>query len=312
MLGLAESGKSTIIRSVVEGKTPRLGERYDATIHYQRTRKVIAGTELVIFDLGGQTRFLDRFTGDLSEFVFSETNVFIFVIEPLKVADFSRAKYYLELSLEKLQRFSPNAQVYVFLHKIDLLPGSLVEKASANIKNYLMSGFAREYKLYETSVFSESIFTAIGEILAEMTGIKAKLHAILESFLHENAAIIDLVRVITEKGAVLLTAKNRTSIGKISMKQMKEIFDSAIHHLAISKEICEQGNIISTESEDFLFYTTFLDNGLALIIVSSKKKLQENPKLTATVYDKIISLSKHIDGFWKKLGRSSPILRSQQ
>ena len=59
-LGLAESGKSTIIDSVIEGKIPQLGGKYDATINYQRKIKMLCGIEINIFDLGGQTRFLDR------------------------------------------------------------------------------------------------------------------------------------------------------------------------------------------------------------------------------------------------------------
>lgn len=312
ILGLAESGKSTIIRSVVEGETPKLGERYNATIHYQRIRKVIADTELVVFDLGGQIRFLDRFTGDLAEFVFSETDIFIFVIEPLKVADFSRAKYYFELSLEKLQQFSPNAQVHIFLHKIDLLPSDLVENASNNIKTYLASDLEKEHQFYETSVFSESIFMALGEILAEMTGIRERLHPILEKFRQENASILDLVQVLTEKGAILTTARTRAAREKTSIRKTKELFDSATHRLAISKEVREQEKIVSIESKDFLSYTNFLDNGLALLFVFSKKGLQENPKLTGTLYDKIISLSKQVDEFRKPVGRMSAILGNQQ
>ncbi|MFX1514570.1 MAG: ADP-ribosylation factor-like protein, partial [Promethearchaeota archaeon] len=137
ILGLAESGKSTIIRSVIEGEKPKLGERYEATIRYQRKRKKIAGTELIIFDLGGQVRFLDRFIGDLSEFIFSEVSTFIFVIEPMKVAEFTRAKYYLEVSLEKLQQYSPNTIVYALVHKVDLIPSKLVEKVTNDVKKYL-------------------------------------------------------------------------------------------------------------------------------------------------------------------------------
>ncbi|MHA2233528.1 MAG: ADP-ribosylation factor-like protein, partial [Candidatus Hodarchaeales archaeon] len=301
-MGLAESGKSTIIRSVVEGETPKLGERYDATIHYQRKRKVIADTELVVFDLGGQIRFLDRFTGDLAEFVFSETDIFIFVIEPLKVADFSRAKYYFELSLEKLQQFSPNAQVYIFLHKIDLLPTKMVETASKNIRNYLTSDLAREYQFYETSVFSESIFIALGKILADMTGIRERVSPILEEFLQENASILDFVQVLTEKGAILATAKTRAAIEKITIKQTKELFDSAIRRLIIGKEVREQEKIVLIESEDFLSYTNFLDNGLALLLIFSKKGLRKSPKLTATLHDKIILLSKQVNEFRKPVG----------
>jgi len=292
ILGLAESGKSTIINGVIKGIKPQLGGKYDATINYQRITKIICDYEFLILDLGGQTRFLDQFTGDLAEFVFSNVDegAFIFVIEPLRVAEFSRAKYYFETSLQKLNYYSPNSLKYIFLNKMDLVPPEKTKKTTDLIKKYLTSGLTQEIRFYETSVYSESVFIAIGDILAEITGIRKRLNPILGEFIQQNDSIVDQVQILTKEGAVLLIAKNKKNLINISLKETKEIFDS-------SRKEKDEKVVISEFDRMKLSITNFMDNGLALMVLMSKKGFKKNNQLTATIYDQVLSLSNQIDLF---------------
>ncbi|MFX1514514.1 MAG: ADP-ribosylation factor-like protein, partial [Promethearchaeota archaeon] len=113
LLGLAESGKTTILKVVTEGYKPEKKAGYTATHNYERKYTSLFGTSVTFFDLGGQVAFLDRFTGELASFIFSEVSAFIFVIDTIQVGDLSRAKYYFELALTKLKDFSPSALCYV-------------------------------------------------------------------------------------------------------------------------------------------------------------------------------------------------------
>ncbi|MHA2227337.1 MAG: ADP-ribosylation factor-like protein [Candidatus Hodarchaeales archaeon] len=296
ILGLAESGKSTMINGVIEGLKPRLGDKYDATINYQRKAKSFYGTEIIILDLGGQTRFLDRFTGELAEFVFSdvETGAFIFVIEPLQVTEFSRAKYYFELTLQKLDQYSPNSLVYVFLNKMDLLPPELSKKTSETIKEYLFSDLSRELRFYETSVFSESIFKAIGDVLAEITGIREIISPILIEFIQNESTIIDQVQVLTKEGAILLTVKNESNLLNLPLRASKEIFDLSVQQIKSSDEVIDR--IVAIEyKKKLLSLAHFMDNELVIMAILSKKGIKENIDLAATIYDQILALSTEIN-----------------
>ena len=84
ILGLAESGKSTIVKSFTEGHKSSQEGTYSATINYERKKYSFLGKELTVFDLGGQQSFIDRFTGSLAEFIFSEVRAFVFIIDVSK------------------------------------------------------------------------------------------------------------------------------------------------------------------------------------------------------------------------------------
>ena len=122
IMGLAESGKSTIANVAFEGhEPPPKGARYDATIEYVRKTVEVDGECLTIFDVGGQKAFLDRFTGEMAEFIFSDALSLIFVVDLTKLEELNRAKFYWDKCLLNLAKFSQNARIFLFLHKIDII-----------------------------------------------------------------------------------------------------------------------------------------------------------------------------------------------
>jgi GTPase SAR1 family protein len=290
ILGLAESGKSTIINSVIEGIKPQRGERYSATINYQRKKKILCGVELNIFDLGGQTRFLDRFTGDLAEFIFSDVDAFIFVIEALQVADFSRAKYYLELSLEKLDQYSSKASIYFFLHKIDLVPDQYIDKISNSVKNYFITDLSDKIQYYETSVFSESMFRAIGDIFSKIIQLSDDVTSILKDFIRQNQTWLELIQILTNEGVELFLVKKKKRNIEISRGETKNLFDDTVEQLILNDD---QGKkMITIEAKDFISISHFLENGLTIFCLLSKNEISE--EISSSIYNKLIVLSDQI------------------
>jgi hypothetical protein len=171
--GLAYAGTTTIARIISSGKIPSLDEGYSATFNYQRSQKVIEDIPLSIFDLGGQWSFLDSFTEGLAEFIFSRVRTFIWVIDagdPFA----PRGKYYLDRSLEKLSQFSPDALIFIFQHKTDLIPEDQRIQVSNKIKRVLIKDLPLQYEFYETSILSKSIIGALEDVLSQT--LDKKIH----------------------------------------------------------------------------------------------------------------------------------------
>ena len=290
ILGLARSGKSTIIKVVTEGKIPKKDEEYQATIDYERKHKVIAGTELTIFDLGGQTAFLDRFTGELSEFIFSGVKTLVFVVDSIEIKDISRAKYYLDLSLEKLGQYSPSASVYIFQHKADLVPKNLKEEVRKTIYDYLTAGVSNPVKYYPTSVFSDSIFRAMGDVYAEASGARRTLRPLLETFIHHNAA--DMAQIFTKEGAPLTKVENISVFDHVSLAEVKEFFNAVINRLANAED--ENSTSILMESNRRVFIIKFIENGLALFFGFPKDRLREKNEPIPSLYNKVLAFSSQL------------------
>ncbi len=176
-MGLAESGKTTITKfpllNLLNHSFPTKDERFHATIDYERHKLAFGDKEIEIFDLGGMTSFLERFTGQLAEFIFLNVKAFVFIVDSIEIKNVSWAKYFFDLALKQLTRYSPMARIFVFQHKSDLVPKHMRAEVRNTIEEYIVSGtkhIIRENPInyYETSVFTSSIIQAIDGVMSWM------------------------------------------------------------------------------------------------------------------------------------------------
>ena len=116
------SEKSTILGMVTDRRVPSTHESFPPTIDYSRKGLSVNNVQITFFDLSGRSGFLDRFTGELSESIFSGVLSLVYVVDSIKMKDIYRTKYYLDRCVEKIDQYSPEAAVVIFQHKYDLVP----------------------------------------------------------------------------------------------------------------------------------------------------------------------------------------------
>ena len=173
LMGLAVTGKSTITKYLIENRPPAKDAPYHATIDYDRHTLILGNKGITIFDTGGQTTFLDRFTGELAPFMFGGVKAFVFVINSIDIKEIQRAKYYFDLCLKCLAEYSPTARIFIFQHKDDLVPKKMKKEVRTTIEEYLLAGIdpvtsKQDIIYYETSVFTPSIILAVDAVMSWM------------------------------------------------------------------------------------------------------------------------------------------------
>ncbi len=121
LAGLSEAGKTSIKRIFFYKHQTTDVENLPATIDYERKSMSISNTLVTIVDLGGQQVFIKRFLDKISPFIFSSVHILIFVIDVAARSTRNDAIKYFRSCVELLQQYSPNARLFVFLHKNDLV-----------------------------------------------------------------------------------------------------------------------------------------------------------------------------------------------
>ena len=163
-----------ITKLVGKGKIPDKNDPGRATIDYERLQQIFDDNEITIFDLGGATFFLDRFVGELAEFLFGGVKTLVFVVDSIDIKEIQRAKYYFDLCLKCLAEYSPTARIFIFQHKIDLVPKKMRTEVRTTIQEYLLGGIDDTIKqkiiYYETSVFDTSIIVAMSSVYQSTLG----------------------------------------------------------------------------------------------------------------------------------------------
>ncbi|MHA2298041.1 MAG: ADP-ribosylation factor-like protein [Candidatus Hodarchaeales archaeon] len=302
-LGLAESGKTTIIKTLMEGNVPENLGQYTATLNYERKNITHLDKKITMFDLGGQINFLDRYTGELAKFIFSKTNALIFVIDTSNVGELTRVKYYLDLAVDKVHRHSPDTPVYILLHKVDLLNPHMQDELCNNLKVYLKSDLVHPLTFYKTSVLDksgETIFNAFNTILGvvagegEVVSLEAEgpvtPTSIVESFAKENSKTLIMAQLLDNRGVPII--KGSRDFTHITKFDARRALDNALQYIANSIEVT---NSTLFESDDNLYFIRFLSNGNILVLNFSKEAISLKGENIPSVYDKVMVIVKKLE-----------------
>ena len=160
-IGLAQTGKSSIIKVVFEGIKPDETSKILATVSYQRKLLDFSGYSLNVYDVGGQITYLEEAFVVLRESIFSHLKTLFFVIDSAKIDELEAAKNYFVRALRNVEEYSKGAQIIVLAHKMDLIPDEKREFTFHKISEYFEIDKYDNVRAFATSIFDESIFNAI-------------------------------------------------------------------------------------------------------------------------------------------------------
>ncbi len=218
MMGLSEAGKTTIRRVVMSGQAAEELKKYDATIDYEREAKIIAGESLSVIDIGGQESFLEKYTGNMAQFAFSDVASLIFVVDISELARLPRSKYYFDAALVKLDKFSPEAKVFCFLHKIDLIESDNLQSTLAMVKSMMMTDVHKTIEFYQTSIYDGSVFSAMSEAVSVFLHKKEEIQASMKRFAEKYKSV--RICVYTQEGIPITTHGRDTNVWQVNEKML--------------------------------------------------------------------------------------------
>ena len=91
-LGLAQTGKSSIIQVIFEDRPPETTNEIQATLGVRRKLLEFSNLSLNVYDVGGQITYLEEAFIELRESIFSHIKTLFFVVDASKYHDFQMAK----------------------------------------------------------------------------------------------------------------------------------------------------------------------------------------------------------------------------
>ena len=276
IMGLAQSGKTTIVKVTAEGYIPQKKAEYTATLDYKRNTYDLFGTKISMFDLGGQKSFLDRFIGELAEFVFTNVSALIFVIDVSNMDTISLAKYYYDMGKKTLAKYSPKAKTKILLHKIDLIDKSKKDDFLESVKEFLEYDKADE--VFETNVFDQTIFNAMEKIIKGIKNDITTMEGTIEQFKDDYSEFIEFISIRNKHGEELVPYISNIENFKMYLEHVSYDFD---------KEFNSEDKLMFVASQfgSKLVFQAIIINDHLLTLVFSKHR----PELLDETYIKILN-----------------------
>ena len=214
LAGLSEAGKTAVKKLYFQDSKLDEITGLSATLNYERLTTSINNVPITILDLGGQRVFIKRFLSGFSPFVFSSVRGLIFLIDTSIKATRNNSIQYFAECLKKLEQFSPKAEVFVFLHKTDLI------KNSPNF-NTILQLLMEQFQI-ESKRKIRFFFTTIYEPTTVINSFLRIFEVIIPEKLNEK-----IVGQIEQFASVKFTSKN-VDVLDIQREEIKDNQDEEV------------------------------------------------------------------------------------
>lgn len=266
-MGLGASGKSSIRSIVFEGKSVEDVKDYKATINYTRSTKNIIDSAFQIFDCGGQESFISVFVGEQAEFIFNDVMILVWVVDVSNFDAVSTSKFYFDHAAKRLSEYSLDAEIFCLFHKVDLLLPDMKEQVFQTMKNYFTSEQLFKIHYRETSIYNNSIYLAVGEMIQTLILKTTKAKTVSE-------AIQEFIQAHTELSGIAVYSDEGLPVfeeGKMADQIILPANLWLSNYDRISDEFASDQTFKTTlETNDYIFIFQRLKNELMLSGIARK------------------------------------------
>jgi Ras-related GTP-binding protein A/B len=175
LMGRAAAGKTSMKSIIFANYLARDTSRLQTTNFIEHSSlKFLGNLRLNLWDCGGQDVFMENYFESQRENIFQNAQVLIYVVSvsdrrgshDFKEKDNNKELVYFSHAMESLRNFSPNARVFVLIHKLDLVHESKREEVLQNYERELINA-APGIKItcFGTSIWDETLFKAWSQIV---------------------------------------------------------------------------------------------------------------------------------------------------
>ncbi|KAN0118611.1 Gtr1/RagA G protein conserved region domain containing protein [Russula decolorans] len=181
-MGASGSGK-TSMRSLIFSNNPAsLTSRLGATIDVEQNHVRFLGDLILnLWDCGGQDAFMDSYLSTQRSTIFQHVGVLIYVFEVSAHDAVKDAAYYRDC-LDALQKYSPEAAVFLLVHKMDLVTGDRPALLERRTRELQAESGTVSITVFGTSIHDESLYKAWSRIVHSIIPNAAVLSRHLTTF----------------------------------------------------------------------------------------------------------------------------------
>ncbi|KAJ7161492.1 Gtr1/RagA G protein conserved region-domain-containing protein [Mycena crocata] len=170
LMGASGSGK-TSMRSLIFSNNPAsLTARLGATIDVEQNHVRFLGDLILnLWDCGGQDAFMDSYLTTQRSTIFQHVGVLIYVFD-VETNEMHKDLEYYRDCLDGLRQFSPEAAVFLLVHKMDLArdKGATFERKKKELQEQSEKGQGQaltSLTVFGTSIYDESLYRAWSSIV---------------------------------------------------------------------------------------------------------------------------------------------------
>ena len=294
LMGRSGSGKSSM-RSIIFSNysafdTRRLGATVDVELSHLR---FLGTMSLTLWDSGGQDVFMENYFTNQKDHIFKMVQVLIHVFDVESKLINKDIEIFVK-SLTNLQKYSPDAKVFVLLHKMDLVQIDKRQELFTIMMDKLQKiSNPYHFKLigFPTSIWDESLYKAWSQIVCSLI---PNINLFNSNLIKFNS-ILDAEEIILFEKTTFLVISSTASIKQQQEQQQHKLTNGKLgsqkeeieeldpkrfekisniiktYKQSISKLRTNFNNLIIRGSNGTTFYLDILTENMFIMVVLKKK-----------------------------------------
>ena len=240
LMGSKGVGKTSITSIIFNDLSPNETYLLNLTDSISTSRmRLPGGGTLKLLDCGGQDEYINEYFSKKLKEVFDDVSIFIFVIEAESVKSRIKenSKYsdinYFKNCISHLEERSPNAKVFVLIHKMDMI-AEIRKKTVIEKKKHEILKEASDFQVtcFPTSIWDDSLYLAWRNIMSSTIlnldklkkglGLLMKACSAQEVILFDKSTFLSICSVCEKSNKEGVNEEDNTNFDRIS-KTIKKL-----------------------------------------------------------------------------------------
>ena len=209
LMGKSGAGKTSMRSIIFANYMARDTMKFSPTLDVEHTNvRFLGNLVLNLWDCGGQYRFYENYFDAQKETMFRNVELLIYVFD-VESSEIETEITHFDNVLEALETYSPEARIFVLIHKMDLLKEE-DRISSFNERERMYQSRTDHFKLkaFATSIWDETLYRAWSQIVYSLIPNVD----VLESQLSDFCQICGADEVVLFERATFLVIANQTRL----------------------------------------------------------------------------------------------------
>jgi len=205
LMGKSGAGKTSMRSIIFANYMAKDTMRLSPTLDVEHTHvRFLGNLVLNLWDCGGQYRFYESYFDSQRDTIFRNVEVLIYVFD-IDSGDLENDITLFDSILEAMEQNSPDASIFVLIHKMDLVSDDDRERAFTE-RSALIQSRSLQFKMkcFATSIWDETLYRAWSAIVYSLIPNVA----LLETQLGDFATIAAADEVVLFERATFLVISN--------------------------------------------------------------------------------------------------------
>lgn len=208
LMGKSGSGKTSMRSIIFANYLARDTMRLSPTLDVEHSHvRFLGDLTLNLWDCGGQDAFYEKYFDSQRNHIFSKVELLIYIFD-IESRNMEQDLEYYRSSVQALAEYSPEANLYILIHKMDLVPEAQRLNVFDQRKKVILSN-ADYFKptFFMTSIWDETLYRAWSSIVHSLIPNAG----LIEKQLDEFGKAVRATEVVLFERATFLVISHSTS-----------------------------------------------------------------------------------------------------